>query len=246
MSDRVLDWEGCANVRDLGGLTTADGGSTRRGAVVRSDNARRLTDAGWEALVEHGVRTVVDLRWPEEIAEDPPGELPIEVVNIPLFGNLDRDYFRDLDARIAALADTDRVRETYLEFLERYRENFAAAIAAVADAREGGVLIHCAAGKDRTGLISALLLRLAGVPEAEIAEDYAESEVNLAELTSKWIAEAPDDVERERRRQLSTTPREAMLGVLSAIDERYGGAREYLLAAGAAPDVLERATARLR
>jgi protein tyrosine/serine phosphatase len=133
-----------------------------------------------------------------------------------------------------------------LEFLERYRENFAAAIAAVADAREGGVLIHCAAGKDRTGLISALLLRLAGVPEAEIAEDYAESEVNLAELTSKWIAEAPDGAERERRRQLSTTPREAMLGVLEALDERYGGVRGYLLAAGASPDVLERAAARLR
>jgi protein tyrosine/serine phosphatase len=246
MSDRVLDWEGCANVRDLGGLATADGGSTRRGAVVRSDNARRLTDAGWEALAEHGVRTVVDLRWPEELAEDPPRELPIEVVNISLFGNLDHEYFRDLDARIAPLEAADRVRESYLEFLELYRPNFAAAIAAVADAPEGGVLIHCAAGKDRTGLISALLLGLAGVPEEEIAEDYAESEANLAELTSKWIAEAPDGAERERRRQLSTTPREAMLGVLEALDERYGGVRGYLLAAGASPDVLERAAARLR
>jgi protein tyrosine/serine phosphatase len=246
MSDRVLDWEGCANVRDLGGLGTADGGSTRRGAVVRSDNARRLTDAGWEALAEHGVRTVVDLRWPEELAEDPPRELPIEVVNISLFGNLDHEYFRDLDARIAPLETADRVRESYLEFLELYRPNFAAAIAAVADAPEGGVLIHCAAGKDRTGLISALLLGLAGVPEEEIAEDYAESEANLAELTSKWIAEAPDGAERERRRQLSTTPREAMLGVLEALDERYGGVRGYLLAAGASPDVLERAAARLR
>jgi protein-tyrosine phosphatase len=246
MSDRVLEWDGCANVRDLGGFRTADGGTTRRGAVVRSDNARRLTDAGWEALVAHGVRTVLDLRWPEELAEDPPRELPIEAVHVSLFGNLDLDYFKDLDARVAPLAKADRVRETYLEFLELYRENFAAAIAAVADAAEGGVLVHCAAGKDRTGLIAAFLLRLAGVPEDDVAEDYAESEANLAELTSKWIAEAPDERERERRVKLSSTPRDAMSGVLAALDERYGGVREYLLAAGASPETLDRAAARLR
>jgi protein-tyrosine phosphatase len=242
---RTLVWDGCVNVRDLGGLPLP-GGATRRGAVVRSDNARRLTEAGWQALVDHGVRTVVDLRWPEEIAEDPPAELPIEAVNVSLFGNLDRDYFKELDARVAPLETAERVRETYLEFLELYRSNFAAAIAAVADAPEGGVLIHCAAGKDRTGLISALLLALAGVPEETIAEDYAESEANLAELTAKWIAEAPDDPERQHRRHLAVTPHEAMLGVLAALDERYGGVREYLLAAGASGETLDRAAARLR
>jgi protein-tyrosine phosphatase len=243
---RTLDWDGCANVRDLGGLATADGATTRRGAIVRSDNARRLSDAGWRALSEHGVRTVVDLRWAEEIAEDPPAELPIEPVHVSLFGNLDEGYFADLDARVAPLEDAERVREVYLEFLEQFRDRFAAAIAAVADAPDGGVLIHCAAGKDRTGLISALLLALAGVRDETIAEDYAESEANLAELTAKWIGEAADDAERARRTQLSRTPREAMLGVLEALDERYGGVREYLLAAGASPGVLDRAAARLR
>jgi protein-tyrosine phosphatase len=242
---RTLRWDGCVNVRDLGGLPLP-GGTTRRGAVVRSDNARRLTDAGWQALADHGVRTVVDLRWPEEIADDPPAALPIEAVNVSLFGNLDQDYFKELDARVAPLETAERVRETYLEFLELCRANFAAAIAAVADAPEGGVLIHCAAGKDRTGLISALLLALAGVPEETIAEDYAESEANLAELTAKWIAEAPDDAERQHRRHLAVTPREAMLGVLAALDERYGGVRGYLLAAGASAGTLDRAAARLR
>ncbi len=242
----MLAWEGCANVRDLGGLPTADGGSTRRGSVARSDNARRLTEAGWEALVAHGVRTVVDLRWAEELAEDPQRELPIDVVHISLFGNIDHVYIRNLDARVAALPTVDRVREVYLEFLERYRENVAAAIEAVADAPEGGVVIHCAAGKDRTGLIAALLLGLVGVPAETIAEDYAESEGNLAELTSKWIAEAADDTERARRTQLSHTPHDAMLGVLEALEERHGGIRQYLLAAGASPEVLDRAAARLR
>ncbi|HEY6032238.1 MAG TPA: tyrosine-protein phosphatase, partial [Gaiellaceae bacterium] len=74
---RALAWDGCVNVRDLGGLPTEDGGVTLRGAVVRSDNARRLSDAGWQALLDHGVRTVVDLRWADERDEDPPGDVPI-------------------------------------------------------------------------------------------------------------------------------------------------------------------------
>jgi protein tyrosine/serine phosphatase len=243
---RELQWDGCVNVRDLGGLPTADGGETRRGAVVRSDNARRLTDAGWEALVAHGVRTVVDLRWDEERAEDPPGDVPIEAVHVSLFGNLDHDYFAELDARIAPLAAAARVEASYLDLLERYSGRFAEAVAAVADAPPGGVLIHCAAGKDRTGLIAALLLALAGVPQEEIADDYAQSEANLAALLEKWVAEAPDEAERARRVALSTTPREAMLGVLRHLDERRGGVRGFLLDAGLAAETADRAAARLR
>jgi protein-tyrosine phosphatase len=245
--DRVLAWDGCVNVRDLGGLPTEDGSETRRGAVVRSDNARRLTDRGWRALLDHGVRTVVDLRWPEELAEDPPGNAPIDVVHVSLFGTLDTDYYRELDERLAAYADpADRTRESYVDFLERNRTKVAEAIAAVARAPEGGVVVHCAAGKDRTGLVSALLLRLAGVSVDQIAEDYAESEANLAELTEVWIAEAPNDEERAKRTWLAGTPREAMLGVLAELERRYGGVRGYLLAAGATEDDLERAAARLR
>ena len=73
-----LAWEGCLNVRDLGGLPTEDGRRTRLGGVVRADNIRKLTDEGWRALAAHGVQRIVDLRWPEELAEDQPREVDLE------------------------------------------------------------------------------------------------------------------------------------------------------------------------
>ena len=92
----ALDWEGCLNVRDLGGLPTEDGRRTRAARVVRADNVRRLTDAGWRSLAEHGVTRIVDLRWPEELAEDPPRDVEIDVVHVSLLGeSATADYVDD-------------------------------------------------------------------------------------------------------------------------------------------------------
>jgi protein-tyrosine phosphatase len=92
--DRHLDWEGCANVRDLGGLRAAGGRSTRRGAVVRADAADRLTAAGWSSLRAHGIRTVIDLRNDDERTPDvsprPPG---IATVHLPLDGVEDTEFW---------------------------------------------------------------------------------------------------------------------------------------------------------
>ena len=234
MSVRDLAWEGCLNVRDLGGHPTEDGGKTRFGAVVRADSVRKLSDEGWAALVEHGVKRIVDLRFHDELEADPPRELPVEVVHIPLLGVFDEvPWF-------------DTVGEFYLECLEGYGENFVGAVTAVARAPEGGVVVHCHAGKDRTGLVVALLLRLAGVAPGEIAADYALSEVKLAELLDPWLADAEDEQERERRRRIASAPPEAMLGVVEELDRRYGSARDYLLAGGAAEADLERVRERLR
>jgi protein tyrosine/serine phosphatase len=246
MSDRVLRWEGCANVRDLGGLATEDGSAIRRGALVRSDKASRLTELGWSGLLDHGVTTIVDLRAEEERLEDPPRDVPMEALHISLFGDWDKVYMADLDERLRTLPPAAQLREFYLDALERYRGQVVRAVTAFADAPPGGVLIHCAAGKDRTGIVVALLLRLAGVPVDAVADDYAESEANLEALTRAWADEAPTEEERARRVELNRTPRQAMVEVLAALDERYGGVREYLLAAGAPPDLLERAAARLR
>ena len=81
---RSLAWDGCFNVRDLGGLETASGGRTRRGVVVRADNVRRLTPAGWQAALDHGVRRVVDLRFENEVPGEPDAHDDVEVVVIPL------------------------------------------------------------------------------------------------------------------------------------------------------------------
>lgn len=244
---RALTWDGCVNVRDLGGVPLRGGGTTRLRSVVRADNVRRLSAAGWEALVAYGVRTAVDLRWREELADDPPGDLPIGVVHVSLFGELDEGYWAELSQRLERWSDRiDVTRESNLELLARHRAQLAEAVTAVARAADGGVLVHCVAGKDRTGLVSALLLRLAGVEIADVADDYGESNANLAALTEIWRDAAPDEEERARRRQLNGTPRESMVGVLEELERRHGSVRDYLLAGGATAADLDRAAARLR
>ncbi|MGI8972726.1 MAG: tyrosine-protein phosphatase [Gaiella sp.] len=244
---RVLEWDGCANVRDLGGHALADGAVTSYGAFVRADSLRNLTPVGWQALVEYGVVRVVDLRWHEELALDDPYDVPVEVVHVPLFGDSpDPEYGRYLDERLDATESTDEYfRWSYLDFLGRHRANFGAAMNALADA-EGTAVVHCMAGKDRTGLVAALLLRLAGVDVEQVAHDYAATDIARLPVHRAWIAAARDGAEAARRERLSATPYDAMVGVLTGIEERHGTVADYLRAAGVTTERLEELRRRLR
>ena len=247
---RDLVWDGCLNVRDLGGLPTADGGETRRGAVVRADSVRLLSDDGWRALVDHGVRTVIDLRGEHEREEDPAAELPVEVVHVPFMEASDAEWeeiAEELEAATAAAPDdATSTRDAYLIFLERFKDNVAASLRAVAQAPEGGVVIHCVGGKDRTGLLTAFLLHLAGVDEQTIALDYALSEERLRERHEAWFEAAESEDELQRLRRIAQTPSESMLGVFAELERRYGGVEAYLREAGVSDEELELVRARLR
>ena len=236
LQPRDLVWDGCLNVRDLGGLPTEDGGETQFGAIVRADSVRQLSAGGWQALVDHGIRTVVDLRGHDELEEDPPAELPVEVVHVPfLEGDAAewRAISAELDAAVAAAPDVPTAtRDVYLIFLERFRANVAAAVRAVANAPTGGVVIHCAGGKDRTGLLSAFLLHLAGVDDDDIAADYAVSEERLRSRHEGWFAAAETEEELERLRRIAQTPAASMVGVFAELERRFGGVESYLRAAG--------------
>ncbi len=233
---RTLAWDGCRNVRDLGGLPTEDGAETRFGGVVRSDNLRRLSATGWQALLDYGVCTAVDLRRPDELAVDLPDPRPIDVIHLDLC---------PLDLIRGELAL--QLEDAYLDMLETFHRNFARAIGAVAQAPEGGVVVHCLVGRDRTGLVAALLLRVAGVEVSAVAADWAESEENLAAELRAWVAEAEQPRERKRREGfVDGASAAAMEKVLAELDRRYGGASEYLLTGGAAETELDRARARLR
>jgi protein-tyrosine phosphatase len=247
---RDLVWDGLLNARDLGGHPTEDGEETRFGSIVRADSVRQLSDEGWRALVDYGVKTVVDLRADEELEADPPAELPVEVLHVP-FLDTDRSNWQqvedELEAAVKAAPDVaGATRDVYLIFLEHFAQNVAAAIRAVADAPEGGVVIHCAGGKDRTGLLTAFLLHLAGVGLDEIAEDYALSEERLRSRHERWIAEARSEEERERLQRLAQTPVDSMRGVFEELERRYGSVENYLRQAGLTDDELARARARLR
>ena len=96
---RTLIWDGLENVRDLGGIPTEDGSSTRYGAFVRADNVRRLRDA--RTLVDYGVTRVVDLRFAAEREEDALDELPVEVTHVSILSMRDDDYTAALMSRMS-------------------------------------------------------------------------------------------------------------------------------------------------
>jgi protein tyrosine/serine phosphatase len=243
---RDLNWDGCLNVRDLGGHRTADGAETRYGSIIRADSIRQLTDAGWTAAVDYGVRSVVDLRMDSELEADPPAELPVDTVHVSLLEN-DPEVFAEVEAvAAAALDDATATREVYLVWLERFSRNITAAIEAIARAPAGAVIVHCMGGKDRTGLVTALLLHVAGVDDEQIAADYAASEERLRPRHEAWIAEAGTDAERERIRRIASSAPEAMVGVLVTLARRYGSVEAYLRAGGLSDDDLRLVRARLR
>lgn len=166
------------NVRDLGGLRTTDGRPTKPGAVVRSDHPSKLTAAGWQALVDHGIRTIVMLTTagvdPAEVdyGLGPPAD--VAVVRIDIEDGTDPDF-------VSAMMETGlwATPFAFADALRRWPERCAAVVQAVAGARPGGVLVHCSRGCDRTGLAALLILQLVGVGPADIAADYAVSAERL-------------------------------------------------------------------
>ena len=247
MPPRDLVWDGCLNVRDLGGFAV-DGGETRFGSVVRADSVSQLTPAGWQALADYGVRTVLDLRGDHEREDDPPRELPVEVLHVP-FMEASEEEWNEIAEQLEEVAKQpvpDATRDAYLIFLERFRSNVGAALKAVVRAREGVVVIHCVGGKDRTGLLSALLLYLAGVSVSEIAADYALSEKRLRPRHDKWFEAAENEAELQRLKRIAQCPPESIMQVFAELDRRYGSVEKYLQAGGVSNEELELARARLR
>ena len=244
---RSLAWDGCFNVRDLGGLETAAGGRTRRGAVVRADNVRGLSAAGWQAAFDHGVRRLVDLRFEGEGPGEPSPPEGVEVVGVSLFGQHDLEVARAFEERMRNEDDVASVWAAgYIDTLENSPERVATAVAAVSDTDHAdGVVIHCFAGKDRTGIVSALLLGVADVPDEVIAADYEESGPNVKLLFGDWLATADTEAELELRQRLVQAPAETMVAVLAWLRESVGGAAGYLRQAGLTDAQIARLRTRL-
>jgi protein-tyrosine phosphatase len=177
MGERHLRWDGCFNVRDLGGLPRVGGGRTRYGAIVRGDAPDALTSDGWDALRVHGVRTIVDLRNAAELPDAPTPPPGITRRHVPLDDDADTDFWE-----FCWKNELDGSPLFYRPFLERKPERVAAVMHVIAEADDGGVLIHCVGGRDRTGLIVLLLLALADVPVDAITKDYDASTTRLTAM----------------------------------------------------------------
>jgi protein tyrosine/serine phosphatase len=236
---RALAWDACLNVRDLGGIVTADGRRVRHGALIRSDQLCRLSDRGRTAFLEHGIRTVIDLRTPTEAAKDPDPIWHEHGVDHVLVPQQSEQLWREFDPIAKTRAERDALA------IDRCADQNAAMARTVARAAPGGVLIHCLAGKDRTGIAVALLLSLVGVSESDIAADYALSEAALAAERVAALAAAPDPEARARIERGYDSRAETMLATLAHLRTRHGGAEAYLARAGLSASDVQRIRERL-
>jgi protein-tyrosine phosphatase len=271
-TDRWLHLDGTTNTRDLGGLPTVDGGETVRGRVIRSDNLQTLSPEDVHRLVDElGVTDVIDLRTTAEILMEGRGPLrdvgsvthrhftllPERGARTDVFAaegdaeelraQLPADWAQSVLPRQAGddEGETPAVR-SYLGFLSDGTENVLAALRALA-ASEGAVVVHCAAGKDRTGVVSALALAVAGVDREDIVADYAQTAEVIEALMAKLAASPTYAGDATGRDVADHTPRaDTMRRVLEILDERDGGPIGWLESHGFGADEQAALRARLR
>ena len=195
---------------------------------VRSDNLRSLTAAGQQAMVAYGVTDVIDLRSESEVASSPSPFAALAPFDGPA------PTYRHLalvdDATMRKLAEAPDMFDRYLMMLDHRADAFRAIFTALART-DGAAVFHCFAGKDRTGMVAAMSLSLAGVGVEAIAADYAETDSQMATRYEEWLAAAPPDQLAEMREDLRCPP-ERIVAVLERLDQKWGGVEGYLDAAG--------------
>ena len=211
---RHLNWDGCFNARDLGGLPTAGGHRTRFGALVRADALDGLSESGWQALTGHGVRTVIDLRDDDERRPDAaPRPQKVTTLRIPLDVSEDREFWS-----VWRNGPQFATPLYYGPHLERFPERSAAVLAAIADAPPGGVVFHCQGGRDRAGQVALLVLAIAGVSPEVIASDYA---LSFERLPARYAAHREPDqgpMIRQYLAERGTTVEKVIVELLASLD----------------------------
>jgi protein-tyrosine phosphatase len=231
-ASRVIALEGALNVRDLGGLQ-GDHGGVPYARFIRAANPTQLSPTDLETLNKRGVVLDIDLRTAEEeraspdtLANDP----HVRYLPISLLGN-------------QPLTRPTSLQDMYVDALANDQSEFKSVFEAIADAGQGAVLYHCTAGKDRTGMISAMLLQLAGVPRDQIVHNYAVSAYYLKPMmtgaTGEMIKSNPAIA------ALMGSPPEAIEKFLDTLDSRFNGTAAYLQTVGVSASDIKKIRARL-
>lgn len=239
MEDRLVPLDGPANFRDLGGYRTTDGHTVRGGRVFRSDSLSFMTDGDVGHVLDVlGIRTVVDLRAGHEVDQFSHGPLEAHGVRFRHMPIIDetRGPIEPPDGGPPRELGLD---EVYLLMLERFGDRFAAVLRVIADPANHPVVFHCAAGKDRTGLVAALVLGLLGVPDDVIAADYALTAERMPVLLLRHRNRAAfQDGVVEVGGDRFSAEAAAMHSVLDALASRHGGVEAYVRALGVEPEAL--------
>jgi protein-tyrosine phosphatase len=233
---RLLPLVGAFNFRDLGGYPVAGGGATRWDRLYRSDTLHELTEGDIETLADVGLRTVIDLRTPEEVSRNGRGRLArsgAEYLNLSVLPT-------EGGESIAAPAPEAGMSERYLWYLEVGAGALVRAFEALADERSYPVVFHCTAGKDRTGVLASLVLEACGVDRDAIVTDYVLTEERL-DLILERLRRDPHvgpRLENVARSRLAVEA-SAMEGFLGGLDGRFGGLRGWATRAGLDGAVLD-------
>jgi protein tyrosine/serine phosphatase len=232
--DRTLPFTTAFNFRDVGGYLGHEGRMVRWRRLFRSDSLHRLDRGDTEAFAALGVRTVIDLRRPHEVTRD--GRVP-EYVGLgyrhihPEHQDWDEIPYEEKLGVARYLANR------YYDLAEQGVAGISRAVGVIADEAASPLVVHCVAGKDRTGVVCALTLSVLGVSDEDVATDYALSTEASARFTEFLLTRKVriDNVPRP----YFSSPAEAMLIFLKELRERHGSAEGYLLAAGLKPEQLE-------
>jgi len=243
-----IELDGAVNVRDVGGLPTEDGRQVVTGRLLRGDNLQDLSPADVRLLVaDIGLTTVVDLRSPQEIAAEGPGPL----TRVGSVRHARHSVLPEIgaatDVAAAALATTRRNGAEfrypddlrcgyYLGYLEDRPDQVVAALRGIATA-QGAALVHCAAGKDRTGVVIALALRVADVRRDAVVADYAASAERISAILDRLRASPTyaDDVNSRPSSDDDSPRAETMAAFLDQVDARHGGVLRWLSGHGFGP-----------
>jgi protein-tyrosine phosphatase len=221
---RHIAFERLHNFRDLGGYSTLDGSTVRWGRLYRSDSLGKLQGDDWNRFQELGIRTVIDLRYPWEIAAK--GRVPSD--DRLSYHNLSIEH-RPYD-QAALGADVEPVRflaDRYSELIEDSVDELRQVLQVIADGDSGPMVFHCASGKDRTGIVGAFVLGLLDVSEADIIADFALTELATERLLADWHAENP---ERDKPwPSFGKAPGDLMRLFLHDLNIAHGSLRGYVV-----------------
>lgn len=261
---RWIDLDGAVNMRDLGGLPTRDGAATYFGRVLRGDNLQGLSDADIRRLTgDLALRDVIDLRTNDEVVKEGPGPLTarpeVAIHHLSLFTEVGRHTDVEADAaevdvdavlpwqeKEASTEIVDRSAGFYLNYLHDRPDSVVAALRVMARS-QGAALVHCAAGKDRTGVVTALALEVADVTREAIIADYTMTGERLDRILRRLKASTTYADDLNGRPADSHLPRpEIMTGLLGHLDDNYGGPLGWLTKHGWSAQDSEALRARLR
>ncbi|MFD2853921.1 tyrosine-protein phosphatase [Seohaeicola zhoushanensis] len=241
---RHLPISGAHNVRDLGGYTNTQGLTLPWRRFLRADSLHRLAPGEDRRLLDEGLATVIDLRTRNEVREAPnpfAAHDGVDFLNLPLFDDLAPATMGQ-----ARATSDDPLLDFYITALHSRQEALREILSAMAEAREGTILFNCTAGKDRTGIVSALLLGIAGVGRDDILADYALSADLISDLVAEFLAlsrqRGGDTVAYAR---MLKSPARTMDRALDSIEAEHGSVRGYLADAGLEAEKIDSLNARI-